>query len=306
MDNPFEGIFEERFFENKETFDEILLRLVLLLGLGTKKKKGIKDMSITVKVTDTILPFTDLFEPEAFHVYDLSLDINSNSLNLLLQIIDDNDFMIVRSLNSVKPYFNLIFSFDYKNSKQIGFEIKDAIVGWKSYFKHAASISLIPDRYVAQIDLSVKPVLEINRDSEFIKLTDPLINKLKNELRRPIDRRFMKIFGIKSDQMVLLVDQIHKNNTSGIREFLEANFPYNLFKLDLILRNIDFPDLDIIDLDEYEMHFDEELISRMLRLDREEMITTITKFNELVVDVVDFDHDYNPNTLLQGCLTGSI
>jgi len=305
MNYSFEEIFEEGLFQNKETFDEILLRLVLLLDLGERKKKSTNNMSITVDVRDTILPFSALLEPESFHVYKLSLNLSSNSLNCLLQIIEDKDFRMARSLNSVKPYFNLIFTFDHKYSKQIGFEIKDAIVGWNDYFKRLSSINFIPDRYVVRVDLSVKSVVELNRDAEFIKRTDPLIRKLELELRKDVNDSFMRHFGIQYEQFLFFIEVLKGNNPFEICNFLEANFPYNLFKLDLILRIIVFPELEAIDLDEYEMYFDEKLIGVMLKLGKEEMLTVISKFNEMVDDFVQVDDVYDPNKLLLDCLTSN-
>jgi hypothetical protein len=80
MDNLFKEDLEEGLFQNKETFDEILLRLALLFNLGTKKIESINNMSITVDVRDTIFPFSDFTKPEGFHVYDVSLDLNRNTL----------------------------------------------------------------------------------------------------------------------------------------------------------------------------------------------------------------------------------
>ncbi len=212
---------------------------------------------------------------------------------------------MARSINSVKPYFNQIFSLD-RRLKYTGCEMKDSILGWNGYFKSASSFSLIPNRYITKIDLSVKPVIEINRDSEFIKRTDPLIKKLENELREDVNKSFIRQFGIQYDQILPFIDITKRNNPSEIRNFLEANFPDNLLKLDLILCIIDFPDLEFVDLEEYKMRFDEELIARMLKLDKEDMLTSISKFNAVVVGMMDFDPDYDPNKLLQSCLPGTI
>jgi hypothetical protein len=305
MDNLFKEDLEEGLFQNKETLDEILLRLMLLFELGTKKKELINNMSIAVDVRDTFFPFSDLLNPEAFHVYDVSLNLNRNSLNYFLHILEDNEFGMARSINSVKPYFDQIFSLD-RRLKYTGCEMKDSILGWNGYFKSASSFSLIPERYITKIDLSFKPVIEINRDSEFIKRTDPLIKKLENELREDVNKSFIRQFGIQYDQILPFIDITKRNNPSEIRNFLEANFPDNLLKLDLILRIIDFPDLEAIDLDEYEMDFDEELIDRMLKLEKEDMLITISKFIALVAGMMDFDTDYDPNKLLQSSFSGSM
>lgn len=300
MNNSSEEIFEESLFQNKETLDEILLRLMLLFELGTKKNEGINNMSILVDVRDTIFPFSDLLNPEAFHVYDISLNLNRNSLNYFLHIVEDNEFGMARSINSVKPYFNQIFSLD-RRLKYTGCEMKDSISGWNGYFKSATSFSLIPDRYIAKIDLSFKPVIEINRDTEFIKRTDPLIKKLENDLREDVNKSFIKHFGIQYEQILRFIEVIKENNLSEVHSFLEANFPDNLFKLDLILRIIDFPDLEIIDLEEYEMHFDQDLIAKILNLDKENMLATISKYNAMVNEIDNSDQDYDSKKVLNEC-----
>jgi len=305
MNNSFEENSEEGLFQNKETFDEILLRLALLFNLGTKKVESINNMSITVDVRDTIFAFSDFTKPEGFHVYDVSLGLSRNTLIYILFIVD-NEFRMARFLYSVKRYFNLIYRWDRKYSKHLGFEVKDSIIEWNKYFKEAYSLSWVPNLYFAKVDLSVKPVIEINRDSEFIKRTDPLIKKLENELREDVNKSFIRQFGIQYDQILPFIDITKRNNPSEIRNFLEANFPDNLLKLDLILCIIDFPDLEFVDLEEYKMRFDEELIARMLKLDKEDMLTSISKFNAVVVGMMDFDPDYDPNKLLQSCLPGTI
>lgn len=307
MNNLFEGIFEQGLFQNKETLDEILLRLMLLLELGEKKIVGTNKISITVDVRDTIFPFTDLLKPEAFHVFYLSLNLNRNALSCHLQIIENEELTVARSLNSVKPYFSLIYSWDNKCSKLIKCEIRDSIIGWKDYFKSAFSISCCPDRYVTNINLSVKPIIELNRNTVFIKRSDLFLEELESELREDVNKSFMRQFGIQYDQILPFIDIIKKNNPSEIRNFLEANFPDNLLKLDLILCIIDFPDLEFVDLEEYEMRFDKKLIAKMLKLSKEDMLTLMAKFKEMANNVENFDlnSDYDANKLLRNVLSES-
>lgn len=306
MNDSFEEIFEEGLFENKETLEEILLRLVLLFDLGTKKIEGINNISITVDVRNTIFQFSNLFKPEAFHRYDAYLQLYSNALSSILYIIADNEFKVGRSLNSVKPYFNLIYRCDRKWSKHLGFGVTDSIIEWNKYFKEGYSLSWAPDLYLAKVDLSPKPIVEINREAAFIKNTDPLIKKLELELRKDVQKSFIRQFGIQYEQILQFIEVVKENNPPGIRSFLDANFPYSLFKMDLVLSIIDFPDLEDIDLEEYEMHFDEELIANILKLDKEDMITTIIKFNELVIGVIGYDPDYDSNKALRSCLPDAI
>lgn len=302
MNNSFEEIFEEGLFQNKDILDEILLRLMLLLDLGTKKKENLNNMSIVVDVRDTIFPFSDLLNPEAFHVYDVSHNLNRNALSFQLQIIENDELTVARYLNSVKPYFSLIYSWDTKCSKLIKCEIKDSIFGWKDYFKSAFSISCYPYRYVANIDLSVKPIVELNRDSAFIKLTDPLIRELEIDLREDVNKKFIKQFGIEYDEILAFKEIALKSNITEISNFLGTNFPDNLFKLDLVLSILDFPDLEVVDLEKYALHFNKKLLVKLLKLGKEEMLTVIAKFKEMVDNIEDFDLDYDPNKLLMNSL----
>lgn len=293
--------FEKNLWENKRTFDEILLRLMLFIDKIAPTKNGLNSMQFTVDVTESILQFTHFLKPELFHVHDIALNLNTNKIDNLLHIIEDKEFKICRSLYTVQPYFSLIFLLDKRNSKKIGFEIKDAIADWNVYVKGIVSIPVI-DHYMAYIDLSAKPIIEINRESDFIKKTNPLIERLEDKLRKDVEKSFLRQFGVPYVQIFSFVETVRTGDSSEIRNYLELNLPDDVIKMDLTLRIIEYPDLEYINLEYTELHFNNRLLTRLLARKREDIFATIIKFNEMV-KIVDLGLDYDSNKLLQKCLS---
>lgn len=302
MDNySSEKKFEIDFYTSKRTFEEVLIRLVLLLDLGQIKIEGTKIISITLDVSDTIFSFSDFFDPEVYHKYMIYYNVDYKSIRFHTDLIEDRSFRICRIMNEIKPYFDLIYRLHKEFTEKIGFSVKDSIKGWDDYFTGAWSFDSAPAFYFTNIDISKKTKIEINTDSKFIIKTNELIEDLINKFSKSVNKRFFKLFGIDFNHILEFIDSVEKLNYDKMRADIDLFFPTNILRLDLLLSIMDYPGLDHIDLDNYDLFFDEDILKSLLKFKKENLINIVFEYKKLSDKFKDLDDEYDNNNLLSEC-----
>jgi len=302
MDNySSEENFEIGFYTSKRTFEEVLIRLVLLLDLGQIKIEGTKIISITLDVSDTIFSFSDFFDPEVYHKYMIYYNVDYRSISFHTDLIEDRSFRICRIMNEIKPYFDLIYRLHKEFTEKIGFSVKDSIKGWDDYFTGAWAFDSAPAFYFTNIDISKKTKIEINTDSKFIIKTNELIEDLIIKLSESVNERFFELFGIEFNQILELKDSVKVLNLEKMKNLINLFFPTNIIRLDLLLRIVDCPTLDDIDPDEYDFFFDKKILNRLLNFKHENLISIIIEYKKLSDKFKDLEDEYDNNELLSQC-----
>lgn len=80
--------------------------------------------------------------------------------------------------------------------KHINLSITDTIRNWDKYIKSTKHITFLTEFYQLETINDGEFELEINKDSDFIKATDYLIEDLRNIFFRQIEIKILKLFGV--------------------------------------------------------------------------------------------------------------
>lgn len=250
--------FPMYFFRNKKVFEEILVRFILLNKWAKIKKWHNKGVTIDINVENTILQFNNSIIPlESDHTYFIDIDLDSYELGYSMIITNEFDKEQCQVPNSLNPYFSVLLNIDNHINEQVKYTLKDAIHNFKSYYtidKLENNPLLIPSFINVNLEIKDHQVLEINKESEFIKLTDSITNEIKNNLIGNSEKLSVKNFGIKLSELKEYGAYVQDRNYKSMRMILDRVSDQLLKSntLDLIIEITDCPYFNSIEFDAYE------------------------------------------------------
>ena len=205
----------------------------------------------------------------------------------------------VRVYNTINPYFNVIHHLNKKLEEDLGFSITSAIIGWDDYIKSIQHVSFIGESYNLDLDLTIKPRLEIDKQCLFIKKSDARIEEFKENLKNQVLSQISSLISVTYNDIIRYIAYVNDQNYTEMILFLEQLRFDNIETVDFWLRLTDCPYLEEIDFYDYELTFNEQSLLSIMTKSKNVIIEIIITLKQ-TIEGLDEDHfsDYNHNELL--------
>ncbi|NDV67211.1 hypothetical protein [Bacteroides sp. 224] len=232
------------FLRNQSIFAEILIRFILYNELA-KPKMQTTNCIIEHNVKDTIFQFNNIIPFEKSHIYRIFIDVADLSFEFMhIGYVNEFEDSYIYAPNSIDAYFSYIYTLQKKLEKHINLSFTDTIRNWDKYIKSTKHITFLTEFYQLETINDGAFELEIDRDSDFIKSTDCLIEELRESFFRKIERKFLQLFGISYYSIQEYIKAVEENDFIKMTNFLRTIKKWNEKKISLFLQLSEYAFLD--------------------------------------------------------------
>ncbi|NDV60403.1 hypothetical protein [Bacteroides sp. 519] len=237
------------FLRNQSIFAEILIRFILHNELA-KLKMQTTNCIIEHNVKDTIFQFNNIIPFEKSHIYRIFIDVADLSFEFMhIGYVNEFEELFGYVPTSINVYFSYIYTLQKKLEKYINFSFTDTIRNWDKYIKSTKHTTFLTEFYQLETINDGEFELEINKESDFIKATDYLIEDLRNIFFRRIEKKILELFGTSYNFIQDYIKAVEKNDYTEMASYLNKIKKWNEKKISLFLKLSEYAFLDNMMID---------------------------------------------------------
>lgn len=289
-------------FHNTSVLSEVLVRLVLYLDLAEPQIKEYS-FSIDHNVQGTIYQINIVSSTEKVHSYNAYINLEDLSLSFGGPLVEDSSDIegVGRFYYGMCVYTQYLDRISRVIKKQFGLSLTKSIKNWDDFYKAEFKNFLLHALLGANAKQD-RMLIEINRKSDFILITDKKLNSIKEVTINRCKDKLENMYGVTYDTMLNYVHAAKKPGYLNMKRVLETVDNLQDEKaIKLFFELTECPYLDDFLFSELESDLDNEAIYKLAQRSKEQIIRFLISFKKEIKQYTDEDEEYGEEEIHDWC-----